>query len=95
MSINKVFGSSAKLLNSEALTCFPVFERSKLFSLSPSATIFFLIFTLSFKNEKLSCSTATLSLTPFRKSISSSVFFKFLKYLEGTESWAFIPSLAI
>ena len=71
MSTSNVLGSSIKELNSEAFTCLPLFDKSKLFSGRPSATIFCLTFTLSFKNEKSSCSTATFNLISFKKLIES------------------------
>ena len=71
MSTSKVLGSSVRELNSDALICLPLFDRSKLFSVSPSATIFFLIFTFSFKKEKSSCSTATFNLISFKKRTES------------------------
>ena len=86
MSTSSVLGSSISELNSEALTCMPLFDKSKLFSDSPSATIFFLIFTLSFKNEKLSCSTATFNLISFKNSTVSNFVLNALKFCEGTES---------
>ena len=86
MSTSKVFGFSIRVLNSEALTCVPLFDKSKLFSERPSATILFLIFTLSFRNEKSSCSTATFNLISLRKSIESSFVLNSFMFCEGIDS---------